>query len=43
MFAMPTWERFAALLPEALETASVGDEDPPGAMEEAMRGILGAR
>lgn len=42
-FSRKAWERFQSNLPTLLAHYTVPDDDPPGAHDEAMRLIRGAR
>jgi hypothetical protein len=42
-YTRPMWERFSEAWPEFKSFYTLPDTDPPGAMEEAMRLIRGAR
>jgi hypothetical protein len=43
VFSKRTWERFQEKIPAWLASLAIPDTDPPGAMEEALRNIRGAR
>jgi hypothetical protein len=43
VFSRTSWERFLKVLPGALAIQAIPDDDPPAAMDEAIRNIRGVR
>jgi hypothetical protein len=43
VYSRTSWQRFLKMLPADLAIQAIPDDDPPGAMDEAIRGIREAR